>query len=76
MQTAVTTYRARGQGFAVKFNDVQPGAAVLWATFGDSAELVPVCADPLPLERAKAEAVRIARLPRARVQALAAACWR
>ena len=75
MKAAVTTYRAKGRGFTVKFNDLQPEAAVLWATFGDSVELVPVCAAPLPLERAKAEAVRIARLPRARVQALAVACW-
>ena len=75
MKAAVTTYRAKGRGFTVKFNDLQPEAAVLWATFGDSAELVPVCAQPLPVERAKTEAVRIARLPLPRVQALAIACW-
>ena len=68
------TYRAKGDGFTVKFNDLQPQAAILWATFGSSSELYPVHHQPLPLEAAKAEAVRIARLPMRRVQSLALAC--
>ena len=69
----MTTYRAKGQGFVVKFNDLKPEAAILWATFGSSAELVAVSARPLPVEAAKAEAVRIARLPVRTVQAMAVA---
>ena len=69
----MTTYRAKGQGFVVKFNDLKPEAAILWAAFGSSAELYAVCAGPLPVQAAKAEAVRIARLPVRRVQAMAVA---
>jgi hypothetical protein len=70
------TYRAKGQGFAVKFNDLDPQAAVLWATFGASREPYPLTPTTLPLEQAKAEAVRIASLPLRRVQAMAVACCR
>lgn len=69
----MTTYRAKGDGFAVKFNDLDPQAAVLWATFGNSDELYAVSPKPLRVEDAKREAVRIARLPKNRVQALAVA---
>ena len=70
----MTTYRAKGQGFVVKFNDLKPDSAILWAAFGCSAELVAVSARPLPVEAAKAEAVRIARLPVRTVQSIAVAC--
>lgn len=73
MNRKFRTYRAKGQGFQVKFNDLKPDAAVLWATFGDSPELFPVSPVALPVEAAKREAVRIARLPLQRVQSMAVA---
>lgn len=69
----MTTYRAKGNGFAVKFNDLDPQAAILWATFGDSKELFAVHPQALPVEDAKREAVKIARLPLSQVQAKAVA---
>ena len=69
----MTTYRAKGKGFKVMFNDLRPEAAVLWATFGDSAELYPVSPVTLPVEQAKVEAVKIARMPVQRVQSMAVA---
>lgn len=71
----VTTYRAKGQGFEIRFNDRNPGAAVLWAKFDGAAELVPVHVKALPVEDAKREAVRIAKLPAARVSSMAVAYY-